>query len=465
MRNMTKMLVLFLACAVASPAFAAISGGGGGGASGFTLGTSITTETDLDVAVDGSISASNQEAIGIGTTIPIARLNVIEAMSAVSTTPNILINSTFADTSAWTIGAGWTIESGVSTHTAGATAALTQNISVISGDTYIVEFDISARSAGTFSVTVGAVTLGDSGTNTAFSTVASYKRTLIAGASGSVAVSIVPVTTFAGSIDNFKVYKRVEPFFPSISFEDTLRGNSIEFRVGGEPSSLYIGRDSGKYRYYGRYNTTLGGNAMLQASVGDGSTAVGYNALATAKYSAFNTAVGYQALYALTTGTNNTALGSGALSQSLTTGSANTAVGYGAGFQSSGSNNVLVGLSAGNSIGGGNVAVGYNAGVYSTGTNNVLLGWAAGQSVTSGNVMLGYNAGSAETGSNKLYIANSNTATPLVYGDFSTSRMTINGSLTITGDATVSSLTGSGDAFLCVNAVGKLFRKDTVCAP
>jgi hypothetical protein len=43
----------------------------------------------------------------------------------------------------------------------------------------------------------------------------------------------------------------------------------------------------------------------------------------------------------------------------------------------------------------------------------------AGQSATgNGNIFIGYNAGSYETGSNKLYIANSNTSKPLIYGDF-----------------------------------------------
>ena len=68
-----------------------------------------------------------------------------------------------------------------------------------------------------------------------------------------------------------------------------------------------------------------------------------------------------------------------------------------------------------------NQAFGRDAG-YSlkTGGNNVFFGHEAGYSVTgSGNVMLGYRAGKDETGSNKLYIANSETTTPLIYGDFS----------------------------------------------
>ncbi|MEE9911519.1 MAG: tail fiber domain-containing protein, partial [Deltaproteobacteria bacterium] len=47
-----------------------------------------------------------------------------------------------------------------------------------------------------------------------------------------------------------------------------------------------------------------------------------------------------------------------------------------------------------------------------------------------GNVFLGYNAGRNETGSGKLYIANSSTATPLIYGDFSAQTGHINGTLT-----------------------------------
>jgi len=45
------------------------------------------------------------------------------------------------------------------------------------------------------------------------------------------------------------------------------------------------------------------------------------------------------------------------------------------------------------------------------------------------NLFLGYQAGFNETGSNKLYIANSDTGTPLIWGDFSTAIVGINGTL------------------------------------
>jgi hypothetical protein len=44
---------------------------------------------------------------------------------------------------------------------------------------------------------------------------------------------------------------------------------------------------------------------------------------------------------------------------------------------------------------------------------------------------LGYNAGFSETGSNKLYISSTNATFPLIYGDFSTAFVAINGKLGI----------------------------------
>lgn len=48
---------------------------------------------------------------------------------------------------------------------------------------------------------------------------------------------------------------------------------------------------------------------------------------------------------------------------------------------------------------------------------------------TNANVLIGLNAGLQETSSNKLYVANSNTASPLIYGDFVAQYLTFNGSV------------------------------------
>jgi hypothetical protein len=61
------------------------------------------------------------------------------------------------------------------------------------------------------------------------------------------------------------------------------------------------------------------------------------------------------------------------------------------------------------------------------GDNNVTMGYKSGYSLTTGtgNVFIGYNSGSgvANSTSDKLYIANSSTNPPLIYGDFLLSRI------------------------------------------
>ena len=68
-----------------------------------------------------------------------------------------------------------------------------------------------------------------------------------------------------------------------------------------------------------------------------------------------------------------------------------------------------------------------------SGFHNVALGFNAGYNLSTGNgnVFIGSNAGYNETGNYKLYIDNSSTSSPLIYGDFNTNELTINGSLAI----------------------------------
>lgn len=64
----------------------------------------------------------------------------------------------------------------------------------------------------------------------------------------------------------------------------------------------------------------------------------------------------------------------------------------------------------------------YNTAVWYYALNSTKWSW---------NVALWYQAWANELGSNKLYIDNSNTATPLIYGDFLTNKMSVNGNLWI----------------------------------
>lgn len=101
---------------------------------------------------------------------------------------------------------------------------------------------------------------------------------------------------------------------------------------------------------------------------------------------------------------------------------------------SDGTGCVFAGYNAGVAIGASAqqcTALGSSAGANLTnGLKSTLLGYAAGSGLTtgSGHVMIGSSAGGLETtNSNILYIANSNTSTPLIYGDFSAPSVTVNG--------------------------------------
>ncbi len=144
----------------------------------------------------------------------------------------------------------------------------------------------------------------------------------------------------------------------------------------------------------------------------------------------YNTAVGMLSMNALTGGSANVSLGYNSLN-ALTLGNENTAIGA----------NALSALVGANY----NTAVGTYAGVAITsGAENVLIGRATGYALTtgSGNVLIGYNVGFsiASDASNLLYIDNSTTNTPLIYGNFSTDQLTLNGHVEVAIGTTTSTV-------------------------
>lgn len=141
-------------------------------------------------------------------------------------------------------------------------------------------------------------------------------------------------------------------------------------------------------------------------------------------------------------GTNNTFMGS--FAGTVNEGSNNVFTGFGAGFYHGyGGSNVYSGYKSGyNSFSSaGNVYVGNLSGygyvgTYSSGSNNVLIGNQTGRNVTmasnttcigafagyngsgNNNVFIGCYAGFNERTSNRLYINNSSTTIPLIFGKF-----------------------------------------------
>lgn len=191
-----------------------------------------------------------------------------------------------------------------------------------------------------------------------------------------------------------------------------------------------------------RKSTMLGYQAGLNNTTsGDRNTFYGYQAGQSNTTGFSNTFTGTWAGYKNTTGYSNTFIGDTAGVYN-TTGFSNTFIGRLAGYKNTtGVENTFNGLQAGysNTTGDYNTFIGTAAGnSNSTGRWNTYIGHLAGiyNQTGSGNVFLGYNAGYSETGSDKLYIANSSTSSPLIYGDFGLNNLTINGDLTVTGSCT-----------------------------
>jgi hypothetical protein len=249
-------------------------------------------------------------------------------------------------------------------------------------------------------------------------------------------------------------------------------------------SNILMGYRSGFSNKAGSYNIFMGDSAGVLNTNGEVNVFMGFKAGAsntTGSYNVFlgdssgvsnttgrvNVIIGNWAGYQNTTGSRNIIIGTAGYEN--TTGNNNVFMGTFAGtYNHEGNNNVFIGdysgafpsgttrntfigkNSGGHSIkGNDNVFLGFNSGNYadstsesvyigahsgyfSSGLRNVFLGAFSGLNNTLGsdNVFLGYDAGSNETSSHKLYVANSGTGSPLIYGEFDNGIVVINGNAT-----------------------------------
>ena len=219
---------------------------------------------------------------------------------------------------------------------------------------------------------------------------------------------------------------------------DTFIGAYAGFSNTSGNYNTFLGFAAGYFNTTGADNTFIGLNAGYKNTTGYMNTFIGGDAGWTNTTGNDNTFIGYEAGYNNTTGYENTFLGNGA-GYNNTTGNDNTFIGSYVGLlNTTGAENIFLGAGAGyyNTTGYENTFLGRNAGYYNTtGYMNTFLGWAAGYNNTtgSGNIFLGPTAGLNEPGSNKLYIDNSDTSTPLIYGEFDTRNLTIYGNLEVIG--------------------------------
>jgi hypothetical protein len=108
-----------------------------------------------------------------------------------------------------------------------------------------------------------------------------------------------------------------------------------------------------------------------------------------------------------------------------------------------------------------NIAIGYKANYYNqTGSTSTILGFEAGMGTSgqsrSGCVFLGYQAGYSESSNNKLYIENSNSTVPLIWGDFENDILRVNGTFDIADQYQFPNTDGTADQVLKTDGSGSL---------
>ncbi len=233
-----------------------------------------------------------------------------------------------------------------------------------------------------------------------------------------------------------------------------MLGNRSGYNNNSGGANIFIGNNSGETNYAGSWNMFIGHSSGQGNIDGTNNLFIGHYSGASNNYGSSNLFVGADAGVYNTYGEENVFIGQGCgmnnvnadkntflgrfsgSSNSDDNANNNTFIGYKSGsWQGIGFENTYVGSNAGQAktLGYYNTFVGYSAGQNNTtNSSNTFIGYKAGLNNTgSYNVFLGREAGSAETGAHRLYIENSNSTSPLIYGEFDNDLVRINGELSI----------------------------------
>jgi len=232
------------------------------------------------------------------------------------------------------------------------------------------------------------------------------------------------------------------------AFEDNTTGYS----------NVALGNDSLENNLSGNFNIGIGDNAAYNNKTGNHNISLGYLSMAQCRSGEQNIAIGRSAMNSNYTGDNNIGIGYSALySNNPTRGFISAFEDYGSTVAGTvkvtdtghGLVGVVSNIKISNTLNGTYDAVetitvidndnfyitaiwnGPSTGYWSKdleGIYNLAIGYRAGFSniVGSDNVFIGKLAGFYETGSDKLYISNSNTTVPLIYGEFDNNNIGFN---------------------------------------
>jgi DNA-binding transcriptional MerR regulator len=248
-------------------------------------------------------------------------------------------------------------------------------------------------------------------------------------------------------------------------------GNNTGNASASGDNNIVMGSRAGEDITTGYSNVVLGQLAGLELKAGTGNILLGSGAGRLVSTGSGNILLGTNTGDALKTGTSNVGIGATALRNADSAASGNVAIGtsalqvqdasnavaigYFAGLRAKGGQNVFIGYESGKGVTDsteidGNTLIGFQSGLAMlTGADdNTLIGDSTGKALTTGasNVLIGHDAGATlTTGSNLLYIENSNSATPLLWGNFDSDLLTVHGSLGVGTTAPTSALDVRGE--------------------
>jgi len=343
-----------------------------------------------------ALSASTQMralCLPVAKTLPVldtasADIRYASTVSPVFTSPTpaaplsaqLLADSGLDTGTGWTAGAGWTISGSAAAHTSG-TAALTQPLTIASGEIYLADITITGRTAGSVTMGIGSVV----GFSTEIGSTALWASAHVAiytTGSGSQNFAITPTTDFNGSV-TVVTLKRVGLTVPAANYGMAQLRNPNTY-------SLSIGQEAQQRLTDAAGNVAIGLRCQMNNVTGTNNTALGWTAQNALAGAGGTTSVGAAASAAVTTGLNNTHIGSQAgfvpnavAGNATTTASNQTCLGAQSG-QGSATQSAAI------------VAIGYQA--TAVGNYAVAIGYLAKAGATNA-VAIGQGTSAAGTGS------------------------------------------------------------------
>ena len=461
-------------CRDSGTAWIAIAGGSGGGGDAVQGATNLTTSGSLPLVVSsGTLGQSQLSCTGGTCTLDgasgSASLQVREGAGqkdVATPGPNLVQNGTFdSDLSYWTA-TGWTWSSGAAAHTPGNTNQLSQNIAVTAGMPLILSFTISGRTAGNVTPRIGT---------TGFAAKDAYQVAPIASngtfsyyyvvpsTTGTVSFNFLPSSDFNGAIDNVVVQSLS---VPDDHFRLTSSDGTIYWRFTPK-GNILIGRDAGLWRAINNSSIiAIGDNAAKNVVSSDNIIAIGSNALSGNLYGARLIAVGNNTN--ITSPNNSVVIGHSASSEYY-----DTVLGDGA--SSTGNRSVVIGRSASSastqSVVIGDAAASTNA----TATGNIVIGRFVQASCASCGVMgrpgIKWAFGGETNPQYTMHIRDTTATTGVTTlavqegaGQGTTAPIRVlNSAGTSVFAVPAGGLSGTGNAYVCVDANGNLYRSATAC--